>query len=268
MKIYDYHTHTNFSEDCKFEMEDMIKGAIDKEITELCFTEHHDHDYPEEGFEFILDQELYMSTFYRLKEKYEDQISLKLGIELGLQRHVIHEAKKFIHEKEYDFIIASQHCVENKDLYTKDYFKGKTTDEIFKGYFDEMYHNLTQFQDFDIVGHIDLLRRYSPEVANYDLKKSYPELTKILKYLIDNGKGIEVNAGGFYYPALIQNPHIEILQLYKNLGGEIITFGSDAHRPARLASHYLEVMRLLKENGFNYLTKFDKRKPTFVKIDI
>ncbi|TDT71468.1 histidinol-phosphatase (PHP family) [Hypnocyclicus thermotrophus] len=268
MKIYDYHTHSNFSEDCNIDMEDMIKGAITKNITELCFTEHHDIDYPEENFNFLLNDEKYFIKFNELKEKYNNKISLKLGLEIGLQSHIIDECKMFTHNKDYDFIIASQHCVENVDLYTKKFFKGKTVDEIYTKYFEEMYYNITHYNNFNVIGHMDLLRRYSKEVADYDITHSEEIIKMILNHLIKNNKGIEVNAGGLFYPLKSINPSIEILKIYKELGGEIITYGSDAHFPDRLGAHYFEVMRILNELEFKYITKFNKQKPEFIKIEI
>ena len=44
------------------------------------------------------------------------------------------------------------------------------------------------------------------------------------------GKGIELNTGGFKYGLGHPNPCEDIIKRYKELGGEIITLGSDAHK--------------------------------------
>ncbi len=263
--MYDYHIHSHFSEDSSSEMEDMVKGAILQGAKEICFTEHKEFDYPVDELEFELDLLKYEKKFYELREKYMDRIDMKIGLELGLQKHVLKECGEFVKKFPFDFVIASQHCMDKKDLY---YMKleEKNVKGAFDTYFGELYYDIRNFQDFDVIGHLDLIRRYTKEAQEYDISKSYQEIEEILRYLIDIGKGIEVNTGGLYYSSKLLNPSVDIIKIYKSLGGEIITFGSDAHKPDRILGYYKETMEILKTIGFKYLSTYTERKLDFVKI--
>lgn len=263
--MYDYHIHSHFSEDSSSEMEDMVKGAIQYGAKEICFTEHKEFDYPVDELEFELNLLEYEKKFYELKEKYKDNISMRIGVELGLQKHILKECEEFVAKFPFDFVIASQHCMDKKDLY---YMKLEEKDVkgAFDTYFEELYYDIINFQDFDVVGHLDLIRRYTKEAREYDISRSYPEIKEIFKYLIENGKGIEVNTGGLYYPSKLLNPSVDIIKIYKQLGGEIITFGSDAHKPDRILGYYKDTIDLLKTLGFKYLSTYTERKANFIKI--
>jgi histidinol-phosphatase (PHP family) len=263
--MYDYHIHSHFSEDSSSEMEDMVKGAILQGAKEICFTEHKEFDYPVDELEFELDLLKYEKKFYELREKYMDRIDMKIGLELGLQKHILKECGEFVKKFPFDFVIASQHCMDKKDLY---YMKleEKNVKGAFDTYFEELYYDIRNFQDFDVIGHLDLIRRYTKEAQEYDISKSYQEIEEILRYLIDIGKGIEVNTGGLYYSSKLLNPSVDIIKMYKSLGGEIITFGSDAHKPDRILGYYKETMEILKTIGFKYLSTYTERKLDFVKI--
>lgn len=266
MKIYDYHVHSEFSEDCDVDMEKMIKAAIKQGVTELCFTDHMEFDYPDENLSFIMDYDAYMKKFLELQDKYKNKISIKSGVEIGMQKHIISDCDEFVKGKNFDFVIASQHCVDNLDLYYKEYFIGKTTKEIFKGYYEELYENIEKYKDWDVLGHLDLVRRYSADLLNYDVNKTLDDVEELLKKVIDMGKGIEVNAGGHFYKTGI-NPSTEILKLYKDLGGEIITYGSDSHKEDRIAAYHNHTMEILKELNYKYICSYEERKPIFHKID-
>ncbi len=263
--MYDYHIHSDFSEDSSSKMEDMVKGAIQCGAKEICFTEHKEFDYPVDELEFDLDLVEYEKEFCRLKEKYREKIIMKIGVELGLQKHILSECQEFVDKFSFDFVIASQHCMNKKDLY---YMKLEEKDVkgAFDSYFEELYYDISNFKDFDVLGHLDLIRRYTKEAQAYDISKSYSEIEEIFRYLVDNGKGIEINSGGLHYPSKLLNPSEDILKIYKNLGGEVITFGSDAHSPDKVLSHYDDTIKLLKDLGFKYISTFTNRKLDFIKI--
>lgn len=266
MKKIDYHLHSSFSEDCIIEMKDMIEGAIKAGVNILCFTEHKDFDYPHEEFTFHLDNDAYTNRFLELRDIYRRDITLFRGVEMGLQKHILKDVDNFVKVGNYDFVIGSQHCVDNKELYYKTYFQGKTMKEVFEGYYDELLYNITNFNNFDVVGHLDLIRRYSDEAVAYDFNEVMDRVDVILHKLISMDKGIEVNAGGFFYPTAMTNPHPNILKRYRDFGGEIITFGSDAHVPQKIGSNYEKTMDILKGAGFKYISWFDERKVNFEKI--
>jgi histidinol-phosphatase (PHP family) len=121
---------------------------------------------------------------------------------------------------------------------------------------------------FDIVGHIGYIRRYAPDEDRTLKYSDYSDvLDSILKKVIENGKGIEVNTSGYYYKNLGSPiPDFDIIKRYKELGGQILTIGSDSHEAQFIGHSFKKVLEGLKLIGFNYVTYFEERKPIFVKL--
>lgn len=268
MKIYDYHSHSNFSDDCNYCMEEMVRGAIEKNIDTLCFTDHMDHDYGNCEFDFVFDVDEYMKTFFELKEKYKDDIKLLAGVEIGMQPQLIGKIHTLMPLDVFDFIIMSIHTAKGLELHEGNFYKQKTAKEAFSDYYEDLYTSVSGFDNFDIVGHVDIINRYTKFLDDpyieFEDYKGY--VVEVLKKVIEKGKGIEVNTSGKRYKLPSFHPSEKILKIYKDLGGEIITFGSDAHLPKDLAYGYDEVIDMLKGIGFKYITTFENRKKTFRKI--
>ncbi len=98
------------------------------------------------------------------------------------------------------------------------------------------------------------------------LKENREILDEILLALIESGKGIEANTGGFKYMLGHPNPHEDILRRYRSLGGELLSLGSDAHESKHLAYSFTKMPALLKGCGFTHYTEFHKRKPVQVPL--
>ena len=109
---YDFHLHSNFSEDSTSPMEDMIKEGIKQNLKGMCFTEHTDLDFPGNNFTFLADLDAYEKTFLQLKEKYRSQIKLYFGLEVGLQPHLKEEIRALCTSRNFDFLIGSSHVAD------------------------------------------------------------------------------------------------------------------------------------------------------------
>ncbi len=262
----DYHMHTNFSIDSDAPMEDMINSAINKGMTEIAITDHVDFDtkyYP------VPDYTDYIPFFNNLKEKYKDKIEITLGVEIGLENKWSKAINKFASSYDFDFIIGSSHATQTLDLYfdRKEYFAPKTKKEAYTIYFEEMIKNIEACPKFNVYGHMDFVSRYGMYDDNSLEYKDYADLIDTaLKLLIEKNKGIEVNTSGFRYGINNTYPSLTILKRYKELGGEIITAGSDSHKPEDVADHIDYAYSLIKEAGFKYITTFRKQQPQFIKI--
>lgn len=264
----DFHTHTNFSGDSKAPMEDMIQHAIQIGLDTLCITDHHDDPYPYTHGElreiFMLDVINYQKHFSILKERYQGKINLCYGVEIGVQAKYAEVSYDFTEQNEFDFIIASSHLSDEKDPYYVDFFKGKDEESAYAEYFQSTIDNINTFQDFDIYGHLDYVVRYGPnknKFYSYEKYKDY--LDEILRLLIQLNKGIEVNTSGLKYGLGHPHPHWDILKRYKELGGTILTVGSDAHAKEHLGYEFPYVRDMLLDIGFQYYTIFEKRTPVF-----
>lgn len=262
----DYHTHTNFSGDSEAPMELMVKRAIELGLTELVFTDHVDYDYADPVFEKI-DFEEYLRTFNHIKGKYHRDIKLLMGVEIGFQPHVESRIEQLLSHLSFDFVIYSTHMADQLDFYTGAFFDGKEKSVAYQRYFENVLQSIKKPANFNVYGHLDFIVRY----GDYDSKVlSYLEhadiIDKILQTLIYNGEGIEINTSGYRYGLGHMHPQEDIIRRYKKLGGEIITVGSDAHRPEDLCADFNNAYTLLREAGFKYLNAYEQRKPRFVKI--
>lgn len=265
----DYHLHTSFSSDSDSPMESMILHGISLGLKTICFTEHHDINYPEnpEHLDFLLDLSAYKNQLYFLKEKYKDQIEINFGVELGLMPSTLYDCRNFAKSDAFDFIIGSTHIVENMDPYDSIYFETYPSKKGLEKYFEDILNNVVSFKDYCVYGHLDYASRYiNDKHFQFHYKDFGDLLDAILKQIISDGKGIEINTGGWKYGMDDPNPHHEILQRYLELGGEILTLGSDGHRPEHMAYDFQRLPEYLTSLGVKYYTIFRDQKPEFIKL--
>lgn len=261
----DFHMHTVFSKDGEATPEEMIQEAIRRGLRTICITDHHDLDYTEPGFE--IDFEAYFPTLQGLQEKYRDQIEILIGMEFGLQKHLGKECDKLATEYPFDFILGSVHLIDGQDPYYRTYFDDKTDEEGYRRGFEVILEGVRTTDHFDSLGHVDYFVRYGKHQAKeYSYIKFADYLDAILKHLIENGKALELNTGGWKYGLSFAHPHQDVLRRYKELGGEMITIGSDAHNVVHLAYDFERVKDYLEACGFKYYTEFRQRKPHFCAI--
>ncbi len=267
----DCHLHSSFSGDSKTTMEEMILLGIRQGLSTICFTEHNDFDYPEypdlPHDYFLLNTDSYLYDLIRFREKYRDRIRLLFGVELGLQPQTAKANAVFAKSHEYDFIIGSSHVCHGKDPYYPGFFEKQGRDAAIGEYFTSILENIRSFSDFDVYGHLDYVVRYAPgKEEGYSYEKYRDILDRILQLLLEKEKGIELNTGGIKSGMREMHPCTEILRRYRQLGGEIITVGSDSHDTRYIASHFDRAAQLLTACGFRYFCIFEKRVPEFHKI--
>ncbi len=260
----DYHIHTNYSLDSDADMEDMVKAAISNNINEIAITDHVDYheQYEPPHYDDLI------SKFNIVKEKYKDKIDMVLGVEIGLENQLADTINKFIDSYNFDFIIGSSHGVCQKDLYFDNFFEGMDKKTAYTLYFTEMLKNINTINKFCVYGHIDFISRYGIYEDNTLKYRDYSDIIdEILKTLINKGKGIEINTSGFKYKLNQTYPQYDILKRYKELGGEIVTTGSDAHFPEYVSDHFDIAYEMLERAGFKYISRFKNLKPIFTKIN-
>lgn len=273
----DYHTHTVFSDDSNYPMEECVKDAISLRIKEICFTDHVDYGVkydlkdlkPEEveGKVLNVDFEKYFPEIERVKELYKGNISIKTGLEFGVQKQTIPQYEELFKKYPFDFIKRSVHEIDNKELWNHSFQDGKTEAEYYSLYFENIYYLVQNFHNYSVLGHLDLLKRYDEKDGYNPFVENKEIITKILKYIIADGKGIELNTSTKKYHLDDLMPSRDILRLYLELGGEILTIGSDSHCKKDLTnSHIEELKQELREIGFKKFCTFEKMQPTFHEL--
>lgn len=259
----DYHFHTIFSGDSETPVREQLDQAISLGMKFLCVTDHHDYDV-DSPIDFTLDLDRYFETMIRLREEYKNKLELRIGIELGLQTHLEEYFKNLLSTYPLDFVIGSTHFVNRKDAVYPEFFQGRTEEEAYLHYFQVTLDNVKNLSTFDVAGHLDYIVRYGPNKADFYSYHTYQDLfDEILKTIIEKGKGIECNTAGYRKGINQPNPSPEIIKRYRELGGEIITIGSDAHIPEDLGADFHRAKELLRSAGFTYYTEFKERRPEF-----
>ena len=261
--IADYHTHTSFSDDSKQDMEESILEAIRLGIDELCFTEHH--DYLVKKASHLTDLPLYYQTLSDFKEKYKHRIRLKFGAEFGMQRHTIDEYRADFACYPFDFILMSSHQVDDQEFWLNEYQEGKTQVEYNQGYYQAILDVITEYKDYSVLGHLDVIKRYDRQGILDDLEVE-EIIKKVLKQVIADDKGLEVNTSSYRYNLPDLTPSRQILKWYLELGGKILTLGSDSHKKADLAEHFDKVTGILLDLGFESFCTYDHMVPTFHRL--
>ena len=273
----DYHTHTVFSSDSMYPMEDCIKDAISIGIEEICFTDHVDYGIKDDWDDlrnnkatkkyFNVDYDKYFSDLETLREKYKNQITIKNGLEFGIQKYNIEKYNKLFEKYPLDFIILSVHQIDDKEFWNHSYQDGKTEKEYYEDYFNEIYYLVQNYSNYCVLGHLDMMKRYDEKDGYNPFVENKEIITKILKRVIADGKGIELNTSSIKYKLDDLMPSRDILKLYLELGGEVLTIGSDSHCKRDLKnSHIEELKQELRDIGFTKFCTFEKMKPTFHEL--
>lgn len=270
----DYHVHTEFSDDSVYPMENVIRDAVEMGMDEICLTDHVDYGIKDDwdgnvrirfrGGEPLanVDYPVYAEKIRILTERYKGRINIKMGLEFGVQMHTIPRFEALFARYPFDFIILSIHQVEDKEFWTQDFQKGRTQKEYNDRYYEELLNVVKHYKNYSVLGHMDLIKRYD-EAGDYPFEQVKPAIEEILKIVIADGKGIEVNTSSHRYGLSDTTPSRDILNLYRSLGGEIITIGSDSHKPEHRGTYIEETKPLLKELGFKQFCTFEKMKPVF-----
>lgn len=272
--LADYHLHTDHSGDSTAAMETQILAGIDRGLSYMCFTDHYDPEFPYDKVPdvapgtFELDHVAYRDEYLKMKEKYEGRIHLRFGVELGLQSSLHIDLASYVNSHpEFDFIIGSNHLCGGIDPYYPAFLQGRTEEEALCLYFEETLENLRSFSDIDSCGHLDYVARYLPHRDQFYTYAGYADrIDPILRLIIDRGISLEINTAPLMKGMKHFNPMPEILARYLEMGGELITVGSDAHVPEKIAGCFEETAQILRSLSFKYYAVYENRKPRMLSL--
>lgn len=274
MLLADTHTHTKFSSDSDAEPIEMLVAAKKAGLSTLCFTDHMDLDFPGDSTLFVFDTKEYFQELLPLKKQNAADKSLPmllLGIELGLRPgrpDLRARMDALLAAHPFDFVIGSTHIVDELDPYEQDYWK--LPGNRLLRYFEDVCTNVKEHTCFDSLGHFDYIIRYLPDsvslVKDYQVRDYMDLIEETLRILITRGQALEVNTAGLRKGLSFSHPKAEILTRYRELGGELLTLGSDAHTPADVGADIRHCAALLKDSGFRYYAVYEKRNARMVAL--
>lgn len=264
--MYDYHIHTGHSDDTDSLITDMIEAAIAKNLERIAITDHMDPFFPGNPAPFFLDLPTYTKSLEEMLATYSDQIRIAKGIEIGLMPgKALDVCEEVVSGYDFDFVVAGLHCTERLPIHLKEFIEGRTTADVIDEYYSDLYSSIKKYKNYDVLAHLNVIDRYTAEFA--DEKMYMPYVDEILKQAISDGKGIEINTSSFRYGLGERTtPPQIVLNRFVELGGEIITIGSDAHTPDVVGADIEKGEQMLLASGLKYIATFMNRKPEFTKL--
>ncbi len=263
MILTDMHSHTDLSGDCHIPITEMIQSAKEKGLQYYAVTDHHDLDYPDCGIDFTLNLAASAEQLSKMKLENTETFHLLAGIEFGLQPHLVTELAQVNEQNNLDFILGSCHLSNGVDPFDKAFFLNRSRDEGYRAFFESVLGCVTSMQGFDALGHLDYVIRYwrGEGKSTYDYKDYGDLFDAILQTLIKKDIALEVNTAGYLHKLNQPHPALDVLTRYHQLGGELLTIGSDAHLPQNIASHFDIAEERLMAIGFKSYTTFINRQP-------
>jgi histidinol-phosphatase (PHP family) len=259
----DYHVHSAWSPDSRMELTKALDYCRANHIEELVFTEHLDVGDP--GQIPLLDLKAYRENLQLARLSYPD-LSIGIGLELGVHEGNLAETQHYIAPYEWDFLILSLHQIKDMGCCNPMLMQFCDSSTLLENYWNALLYITHHMTPFHVLGHIDYLLRYQA-ISEEEFLSWNDAMEALLKKLIEQGQGIEINAKGIQS---LGRPHppLKILKRFREMGGEIVTLGSDAHSTKSLSQHYEVMLDYLRAAGFKYFARrnFAKKEFYFEKI--
>lgn len=261
--MFDYHMHSNVSFDGHDPAEKMVQMALKAGLKEICFTDHIDHEVLEPKTGMVFDTAVYNAAYDHLEAP---GLKIRKGMEFGLKPCNQAELKQDLQRRHFDFVLGSIHFVDEVDVYLAPYWEGKTLQEGTRLFLENTYACVKAHEDFDVLAHLTFISkgRGHPTHELIPMKDWQEIVDEILRELARKGKGLEMNTSGVDRCGDFL-PSADYFRRFRELGGEIVTIGSDAHTADRVGQYTDRACEILKEI-FGYVCTFEDRKPIFHKL--
>ena len=268
MYLSDYHFHTRCSSDSTATLTQQARSAIRAGVRELCVTDHWNLlDQQGNRLPTVYDWSKPLDQWRRARGRWPGQLEIRLGVEVGNGVLDPEAVEASLDIPELDFVIGSLHsqsaAAGGRGIFTVARRCDRKEDgaAILEDYMD-MLEERVRTDGWDVLGHVIYPLRYLPAEYRLDLRPWWDRLAEVFREAIAQGKGIEFNTS---CGATIEQWR-DVLELYRDLGGEVLTLGSDAHRPQYMAAAFREAVELIRETGFRYLSVYRRRTPLFSRI--
>lgn len=261
--MFDFHMHSRVSFDGHDTGLAMALAAKEQGLKEICFTDHLDYDPLGKMGKLDFDTDAYNAEYDHLEVP---GLTIRRGMEFGMDRKNVAQFKKDLQRRPFDFVLGSIHFVDDLDVYFEDFWRNKTIFQAERRCLEETLVCVELHNDFDVLAHLTYISKTrchpAPRPVRYEDHREV--IDEILKALVRKGKGLEINTSGVdrcgdYLPPM------EMVRRFRELGGEIVTIGSDAHRTNRVGQYSFAVCDLLKDI-FGHVCTFENRQPVFHKL--
>ena len=260
--MFDFHIHSRVSFDSHADPKDVVNAAIKAGMREICFTDHLDYDPLNDDSSLAFSTEVYADAYDKLTSQ---EVKIRRGMEFGMLPDNKGTMEADLRRRPFDFVIGSVHFVDGVDIYYPPFWEGKTIEEAERRVLEQTLECVKVHDGFDVLGHLTYLSKAdaNPVKRIVPMDQHKDIVDEIFRILIQKGKGIEINTSGINACGDTL-PGLEYLRRFKELGGEIVTVGSDAHSPERVGQYCTETCNAVAEI-FGYVCTFENRKPIFHK---
>ena len=269
MVLFDNHNHSQFSFDGKrTSVEESARAAAEAGLGGICFTDHCDHYVPpmKASFENVVPEyfnvEEQQAEISRVQSLIGDRTRLLKGIEIGMYEECHEQIRKVLDENTFDQIIASVHYIEKTDPYYGGYYDGKDWKQAYGTYLETIYREMKWLEDFDIMGHYDYIVRYASYPVTSIRYRDFSDIfDEMFRYLIHEGKALEINTKSYegHRGRMVELDN-DVLLRYREMGGEIVSLGSDSHEPSRVGAGFTRHAAFLKSLGFRWTAHYESRR--------
>ena len=261
--MFDYHMHTVVSFDGRERGRDMVKAALAAGLKEICFTDHLDYDPLGKMGVLAFDTARYNAEYDHLEAP---GLKIRRGMEFGMTVDNREQFKMDLNRRHFDFVLGSVHFVDDLDVYYEDYWSGKTVFQAERRYLEATLDCVKLHEDFDVLAHLTYIAKTHchPAPRPVPCGEHRELIDEILREVARKGKGLEMNTSGVNRCGDFL-PTADYFRRFKEMGGEIVTIGSDAHTADRVGEHTYRACEILKEI-FGYVCTFEDRKPVFHKL--
>lgn len=251
--LTDLHIHSSFSYDSDEKCEKYVERALERGDKSIGFVQHYDYDCFLIGNKTPLcDLDAYKNEINRLRNVYGERIKIFFGIEFGYDECAENHYTELADKYKFDYVINSVHLVGGKDCCLKECWKNRSVDDVYKEYLEKLYKSVNANYPWQIVGHLGYPARYAPKnEREFSFENYSTELTDILQALIANGKYLEINSSTKSEKPFM--PSEDILKKYADIGGKLVTFGSDAHSAVRYCEKITKVEEIIKKYGLIFV---------------
>lgn len=261
--MFDYHMHSTVSFDGHDTPERMVQAAVEAGLREICFTDHIDYEVDVERQTMVFDTEAYNAAYDHLEMP---GLKIRRGMEFGMKPYNMEWLKRDLQRRPFDFVLGSVHMVQEQDVYWKPYWEGKTVEQAVGLYLEETLACVQAHGDFDVLAHLNFISKARanpcPRPIFYEDHREIAD--EILRTLVRKGKGLEMNTSGVDRCGDFLPPE-RFFRRFKELGGAIVTVGSDAHTYDRVGQYSARACEILKDI-FGYVCTFENRQPIFHKL--
>ncbi len=261
--MFDFHMHSLISFDGRSSAKDMVEAAAKAGLKEICFTDHLDYDPLNALSCGAFDTRLYNEAYDELSH---GQLIIRRGMEFGMLPDNRDTFLTDLKRRHFDFVMGSVHFVDDVDIYYPNFWEGKSMEQAERRCLEQTLECVKIHDGFDVLGHLTYPSKAAANPTHRPIEyDDYRDIVdEIFKILISRGQGIEVNTSGMDI-AGVYLPNEIYLHRFKELGGEIVTVGSDAHDTSRVGQYCTDACRMVSDI-FGYVCTFADRKPTFHKL--